>query len=473
MESIYRFRPTKALLDGYHELERQEIYFASLPELNDPLEGFKDLFWKGDAIVWKNLLRHYLLCFMQAVRLTVDRGPDLELTSGALSVEMIRDHLPPQGRSVFDTICAKFFEDEEVADLPTLLAGRTSPVRRTELLSLLWPLHSRVLKTVCTALSPDKPINDIDEFFRTKADAPLRLQQSFAALNQMDRTRADGPDITEQMTAKLVSAVTQTIFIREYNGASRPHGAAWNVIASSFPEQYLNALERLLYFDWYTACFVADPTQAAMWGNYGDGHRGVCLKFKTSSLPSGQPSLTLRHIDELGGHDAKPLFRPLELHQVHYLDRYAEIDFFRSLGRLTHPQSAFWFAAEDGTISTTGFDLMQETEEWRQSYWQAFHTAVTTKLLDWQHEKEYRVTLHNMIANLADPTSRKLKYQFDDLQGIVFGIKTSTEDKLSIVRIIQDKCKREGRKHFEIEQAYYSRRAGRIATTPWDLLKLG
>jgi hypothetical protein len=25
MESIYRFRPTKALLDGYHELERQEI----------------------------------------------------------------------------------------------------------------------------------------------------------------------------------------------------------------------------------------------------------------------------------------------------------------------------------------------------------------------------------------------------------------------------------------------------------------
>jgi hypothetical protein len=35
-----------------------------LPELNDPLEGFKDLFWKGDVIVWKNLLRHYLLCFM-------------------------------------------------------------------------------------------------------------------------------------------------------------------------------------------------------------------------------------------------------------------------------------------------------------------------------------------------------------------------------------------------------------------------
>jgi hypothetical protein len=471
MESIYRFRPTKALLDGYHELERQEIYFASLAELNDPLEGFKDLFWKGDVIVWKNLLRHYLLCFIQAVRSTVDRGHDLELTAGALSVEMISDHLPPQVRSVFEAICTKFFGDVEVADLPALLAGRASPLRRTELLSLLWPLHSRVLKTVCTALSPEQPINDIDEFFRTRADAPLRLKQSFAALNQMDRTRADGPDITEQMTSKLVSAVTQTIFIREYNGASQSHGTTWNVIASSFPELYLNALERLLYFDWYTACFVADPTQAAMWGNYGDGHRGVCLKFKTSSLPSGQPSLTLRHIV---GHEAKPLmYRPLELHKVQYLDRYAEIDFFRSLGRLTHPQLAFWFAAADGTISTTGLDLMQETEEWRRGYWQDFHAAGTTKLLDWQHEKEYRVTLHSMIANLANPTSRKLSYRFDDLQGIVFGIKTSTEDKLSIVRIIQDKCKREGRKQFEIQQAYYSRRTGKIATTPWDLLKLG
>lgn len=81
MECIYRFRPTKALLGGHHELENQEIYFASLPELNDPLEGFKDLFWRGDAIVWKNLFRHYLLCFMQVVQLTVSRNSSYEVTA--------------------------------------------------------------------------------------------------------------------------------------------------------------------------------------------------------------------------------------------------------------------------------------------------------------------------------------------------------------------------------------------------------
>jgi len=63
-ECIYRFRPTSALLGGFHELENQEIYFAPARQLNDPLEGYKDLFWRGDEIVWKNFLRHYILCLM-------------------------------------------------------------------------------------------------------------------------------------------------------------------------------------------------------------------------------------------------------------------------------------------------------------------------------------------------------------------------------------------------------------------------
>jgi hypothetical protein len=32
------------------ELEKQEIYCASLAELNDPMEGFKDLIWSGDKM---------------------------------------------------------------------------------------------------------------------------------------------------------------------------------------------------------------------------------------------------------------------------------------------------------------------------------------------------------------------------------------------------------------------------------------
>jgi hypothetical protein len=40
---FYRFRSVDALLGERAELDSQEIYFASPAELNDPMEGFKDL----------------------------------------------------------------------------------------------------------------------------------------------------------------------------------------------------------------------------------------------------------------------------------------------------------------------------------------------------------------------------------------------------------------------------------------------
>jgi hypothetical protein len=79
-EHLFRFRTIHALLDSRHELEHQEIYFSPPEQLNDPLEGFKDIFWQGDAIVWTNLLRHYLLCLMQATSITMVAGKDFTPT---------------------------------------------------------------------------------------------------------------------------------------------------------------------------------------------------------------------------------------------------------------------------------------------------------------------------------------------------------------------------------------------------------
>jgi hypothetical protein len=47
---LYRYRPIERVPDGNHELENQEIYFSAVNELNDPMEGFKDLFWLGDRL---------------------------------------------------------------------------------------------------------------------------------------------------------------------------------------------------------------------------------------------------------------------------------------------------------------------------------------------------------------------------------------------------------------------------------------
>jgi hypothetical protein len=100
-----------------------------------------------------------------------------------------------------------------------------------------------------------------------------------------------------------------------------------------------------------------------------------------------------------------------------------------------------------------------------------FHSAVTRKIKDWQREQEYRATLQ-IDMDLTDRASRKLHYRFEDLQGIIFGIKTPLQVKIEIACIVQEKCKETGREDFELHQAYYSRLTGRVATTPWGLVKL-
>jgi hypothetical protein len=77
------------------------------------VEGFKDIFWQGDGIVWTNLLRHYLLCLMQTTSITAmtgkDFAPDLcstlvHQTADDLSLAPIRD--------IYATICGDFLSHD-------------------------------------------------------------------------------------------------------------------------------------------------------------------------------------------------------------------------------------------------------------------------------------------------------------------------------------------------------------------------
>jgi hypothetical protein len=82
-----------ALLGERAELEKQEIFFASTKQLNDPVEGYKDLFWKGDVIAWKNFLRHYVLCLMQTILQALENKEGYVVTSENLPIRMIPEEL--------------------------------------------------------------------------------------------------------------------------------------------------------------------------------------------------------------------------------------------------------------------------------------------------------------------------------------------------------------------------------------------
>jgi hypothetical protein len=134
-------------------------------------------------------------------------------------------------------------------------------------------------------------------------------------------------------------------------------------------------------------------------------------------------------------------------------------------------QLAFWFKSSNGDISATGRDMLQQSEGWRQEYWETFDKLQTIKLSDWGHERECRITYHSMTEDLSDKSRRKLRYRFEDLSGIIFGMNTPLEDILAIVRIIEPKSREAGRKEFEFSQASYSPENRKIEICPLPLLK--
>ena len=66
--------------------------------------------------------------------------------------------------------------------------------------------------------------------------------------------------------------------------------------------------------------------------------------------------------------------------------------------------------------------------------------------------------------------SRKVKYDFNDLEGIIFGIKTSNQDKEKIIDIIREKCLENGRKNFDFYNAEYSHESGKIECVKIDII---
>ncbi len=467
-EFLYRFRSINNLLDAHEELKQQEIYFASPEQLNDPVEGYKDMFWSGDAIIWKNFLKHYLLCLEHVCGLFVLGGSEYQLTNNDIPV--FRTELnfsDSENKGLYDQVCDLFFNNQSVSQYPEWLASRTNVIRNNELKFYLKNLHYFALNSIFTIYEQNKliPMRPEDDALRHVGEGNVLDEEAFTLINLAEARHPEITDLADKMYAAQQHVHSGIELARNYNNPVFAKDNNRRLVLLEFPQKYIQQLEKLVHPDWYTACFLKDYTNPAIWGHYGDNHQGVCLKFKITSS-DGNPFIKLHGINGWGGSKEKsgPLYGDIihHFHEVEYSPRYPEIDFFRSLGCLTQPAQLWWYTDQDGEKSICADHIAPSKEKWRTSYWENFHKSITTKLEDWRYEGEHRLILHNQLTDYSSPSTRKLKYKFKDLDGIIFGIKTSEDDKLAIIKIIEEKCRIEERKDFKFYQSYYSRDAGKI-----------
>lgn len=477
---IYRFRPMGALLGEHHELERQEIYFAPPSELNDPYDGAKEVQWTGDAILWSNLLCHYLLCTTQMV-LLASIAPDDSAILERIPIGMTEGSCPTDdSKKLYNRVKTLFFAQPDATRLAELLTARPAPVCREELMMYLRMLLRQAIDSTLAAMEELGLRRGRPEYVEP---GPVKLGTSMCCemltlMNAEEYSKAERRGLGELFGNISESFSYQQSLKANIEGKAPMTGmGAWLALHVDFPTRYVMELEKLLYNDWFTACFVDDPTDAGIWGTYGEGHRGAALKFKTH-LVSDRMTLTLNGIIGFSsgkGRTSVPIYsdKPYEIHQVRYQSRFTVIDFFLKMGRITGADSRFWHYDAEGTKSPLMVAAGYGSEEWRKQYWRTITEALTTKHQDWTHERERRVVLQGSLIDYSTTKeNRKLKYRFEDLEGIIFGPMTPAEQVVATVRIIRNKCLHAGRNEFKFFRARYSPRLAKMSLEPLELLKV-
>lgn len=450
---FYRFRSLDRLFND-KELENSEIYFAAYENLNDPMEGFYDFVFNGDEIVWKNFFRHYLMC--------IERVNSLYLITGEAHHKITIDDIPiynsfndfptPIYRELFEKIAKDFFDS--CGELIKKIATRTTAIRKDELSIYLNSVHFIALQIIqkhyekSNFIQGDKKRPKID---RLHLDPIAKLIDAIEKLIKEEKDTLDKLDslimiqreIQNEM--KLVNAINNKLY------KSTPNRY---FIVENFVNEYLKSIEKLTFPSSYIACFSAKEAthNSSVWGHYGDSHQGVCLIFESNE------NETLSFSNAKIGYGSNGVIlgkEDINFYQIDYSDSFVEIDFFRSLGRLTTSNLIKWYYDKDNNFSDIKHEVLDNQDIWKKKYWDTFQKNNLTKTKDWQYEKEFRLILNSGIDGKIDREYRKLQYDFQNLKGLIFGIKTSMQDKIKIVNIIQQKCKENNRDDFEFYQAYY------------------
>jgi len=194
-----------------------------------------------------------------------------------------------------------------------------------------------------------------------------------------------------------------------------------------------------------------------MWGHYARGHTGICLIFRTILNETNVPYLSLEN--------SKLLF-----YKVKYGKQFPRLNFFERIGKFPIPVLNKNWYCDDGNISLAANELLNDANEWRQKYWENFYAIANFKLADWEYEEEYRLICYSTFPEQERGKGMKLKYDFNQLDGIIFGINTSIESKQRIMEIIQKKCQLYKRMDFKFYQASCCTQSGRINRREISLL---
>ena len=427
---LYRYRKVENALI---EIEKGTFHFASREKLNDPLEGYVRVFWKGDKAAWEGLFKNYICSTYHAVTMYLLAADKDILFHNTLLLDVHGFDDLPLGE-VYKNLGEMFLEDADVQQLSNFYGKAERKVQCDELRLVLQFLHSKVLamcikKCIECGTIPEEEGGRLLKIYekRKQTIIPEKLYQSLSeeAYDSYVVTCLKNAFDDMILYQYIRNGINNDEFLKgtmscntEGNEDANQH-RKWMIIEVDFPKVYVEQMKELIYPEGFFVCFSGRNDDSAMWGNYANDHKGICLIYETSE----EQALKIKKSDR---------FLSLNVKKVVYGREVIERNFFETFGRLTYPQIEGWLTGSGGVSKY--YEVFRSKEEWRKKYWDAFEAKNYRKLKDWEHEEEYRIVIDNTFYEYKEPESRNLQYDPKALKGIIFGINTSEYDKMQIMK---------------------------------------
>ena len=300
MTEMYRFRSVESLLGEHEELERQTIFFAAPEELNDPMEGLRDIVWTGDRIVWVNLFRDYVNCLHWGFHYLLIFGDEICFEpSDVRSVPPWNAPPTPAVKELSNAIWAQVRDRAQIVQFAERLAAIQRQSRKAELASYLRLVHAHALAAICQKYVDDGLITQ-DDWMDTPR-VPFTLMDQTEVFDLAEH--ADSVDLSDAIFSVFDRGWAENQLIYGYNnrnaGDSISHQNQMTLMFQ-FPSLYIEQLDDLLWHNWYTACFAKSYSNSSMWSHYGDKQRGACLIFDAEN-PNSETELRLNRITGWSG----------------------------------------------------------------------------------------------------------------------------------------------------------------------------
>ena len=397
MALLYKFRSTKSLLN-HKELINSELHFSSPELLNDPMEKIKNFVFNGEEVNWKCLIRTFVLDYYFKI-LFDGFDNDRSIVS---YYKLINKEPVPKIVNDIDYIIECILSEEFIKSRFKEFVGNDISLHTLiDFLYAIMPLVYKHLNKLGDIKMKNDHFNiDINKFHEAiKREKPFNLK--YAENVKWKKNRLD-----RQL-----------------------------LIKSLYPQIFVNILISYCFAPYYVLSLSSDFSKPSMWAHYADNHQGVCLIFN-SDTTNNKEYLNIQYFGDR--QEVKSINYNL-IHTVNVFTHMGAVGggIVYCLHNYKNEKSQFW-----SNLNPSEFIKEQDSV--------LINELGLTKSPDWKYENEKRIFVRNEDNN----TSINLKYDEQQLVGLIFGINIKDDDECEIIKIL--KSKKNLNKDFKLYKAFYN-----------------